>query len=46
MRQAWLRRAPSHREIARLSHLAPLDKALALVLVPIWVVCFALGLTT
>jgi class 3 adenylate cyclase len=29
-----------------LSRLAPLDKALVLILVPIWVVCFALGVRT
>ena len=33
--------APSRRGIARLSRLAPLDKALVLILVPLWVVCFA-----
>jgi hypothetical protein len=29
-----------------LSRLAPLDKALVLILVPLWVVCFALGVRT
>ncbi len=29
-----------------MSRLAPLDKALVLILVPIWVVCFALGVRT
>jgi class 3 adenylate cyclase len=33
-------------ETARLSRLAPLDKALILILVPIWIVCFALALRT
>ncbi len=29
-----------------MSRLAPLDKALVLILVPIWVACFALGVRT
>jgi hypothetical protein len=36
----------SRKEVARLSRLAPLDKALLLILVPLWVVCFALGVRT
>jgi hypothetical protein len=38
--------APRPREIALLSRLAPLDNTLVLILVPIWVVCFALGVRT
>ena len=37
---------PSRREIARLSRLAPLDKALVLILVPLWMMCFGLGVRT
>ncbi len=29
-----------------MSRLTPLDKALVLILVPLWVVCFALGVRT
>ncbi len=29
-----------------MSRLAPLDKALVLILVPLWVVCFGLGVMT
>ena len=32
--------------MARLSRLAPLDKALVLILVPLWVVCFSLSIRT
>ena len=42
MREAPARRATRRREIVRLSRLTSLDRALVLILVPIWVVCFAL----
>ncbi len=38
--------ALSRREIARLSRLTPLDKALVLILVPLWVVGFSLHVRT
>ena len=43
MREASVRRATRRREIVRLSRLTSLDRALVLILVPIWVVCFALA---
>jgi hypothetical protein len=43
MRDGPACRAASRREIARLSRLATLDKALVLILVPLWMACFALG---
>ena len=42
---AWTR-ARSRGRVARLSRLASVDKALVLILVPLWVVCFALGVRT
>ncbi len=41
-----LLQAPSHREIARMSRLAPLDKVLLVILVPLWLVCFGLSVRT
>ncbi len=46
MRDGLASEALSRREIARLSRLAPLDKALVLILVPLWVVCFAVSVRT
>jgi hypothetical protein len=34
------------REIARLRHLSPLDRALVLILVPLWVTAFSLAVRT
>ena len=46
LRDAELCQPPSHRETARLSRLAPFDKALVLILVPLWLVCFGLSVRT